>query len=164
MKCLITNGYSKYIVDPEKNLAYDIVQSYVDDKLPKVTSPACNNWKETLSDIPHKFNYTHMYEYLIKREVVVLTAVAVVIDSVMLPVAEKPLTKGYNCYGSGHVSQIKVNITDGFCHVWSHVLASMKQLSYLCKIVIDVDSSFVLNAECQCVAGRHGVKYICICI
>ena len=91
-----------------------------------------------------------------KREVIVLSADRVFIDNVMLPVAEKPLTKGYNFYGSGHVSEIKVNITDGFCHVWSHVMASMKQLSYLCKIVIDVDSSFVLNAECQCVAGRGG--------
>ena len=49
-----------------------------------------------------------------KREVCVLSADGVVIDNVMLPVTEKPLTKGYNCYGSGHVSEIKVNITDGF--------------------------------------------------
>ena len=90
-----------------------------------------------------------MYEYLMKRKVVVLSGDGVIIDNVMSPVAEKPLTKGYNCYGSGHVSEIKVNITDGFCHVWSHVLASMKQLSYLYKIVIDVDWSFVLNAECR---------------
>ena len=45
----------------------------------------------TLSDIPHNSNYTHMYEYLMKREVIVLSADRVVIDNVMLPVAEKPL-------------------------------------------------------------------------
>ena len=59
-KCLLTSGFSKYIVDPDKNLAYDIVQSYVDDRLPKVTSPTFDNWKETLSDIPQKVNYTHV--------------------------------------------------------------------------------------------------------
>ena len=71
---------------------------------------------------------------------------------------EKTVTKGYNYYASEQVSEIKENITDGFYHVWSHVMASMKHLSYLCKIVIDVDYSFVLNAECQCVAGRGGKR------
>ena len=42
----------------------------------------------TPSDIPHTFNYTHMFEYLMKREVIVLSADEVVIDNVMLPVAE----------------------------------------------------------------------------
>ena len=128
------NGFSKYIVDPDKNLPYDIVQSYVDDRIPKFTSPAFYNRKETLSDIPQKYNYTHMYEYLMKREVVVLSADRVIIDNVMLPVAEKTLTKGYNFYGSGHVSEIKVHITDGFCHVWSHIMACMKHQSYLCSL------------------------------
>ena len=45
----------------------------------------------TLSDIPQKFNYTLMYEYLMKREVIVLSTDGVVIDNVILPVAEKPL-------------------------------------------------------------------------
>ena len=45
----------------------------------------------TLSDILHKFNYTHMYEYMMKREVIVLSADGVVIHNVMLPVAEKIL-------------------------------------------------------------------------
>ena len=45
----------------------------------------------TPSDIPHKFNYTHVFEYLMKREVIVLSADEVVIDNVMLPVPEKSL-------------------------------------------------------------------------
>ena len=32
----------------------------------------------TPSDIQHKFNYTHMFEYLMKREVIVLSADEVV--------------------------------------------------------------------------------------
>ena len=67
------------------------MQSYVDDRKSKVTSPAFCNWTDTLSDIPHKFNYTHMYKYLMKREVIVLSADGVIIDNAMLPVAEKPL-------------------------------------------------------------------------
>ena len=73
-----------------RTLAYDIVQSYVDDRILKVTSRAFYNWTETLSDIPQKFNYTHMNEYLMKREVDLLSADGVVIDNVMLPVAEQP--------------------------------------------------------------------------
>ena len=67
------------------------MQSYVDDRIRKVTSPALYNWTDTLSDIPQKFYYTHMYEYLMKREVIVLSADGVIIDKAMLPVAEKPL-------------------------------------------------------------------------
>ena len=67
------------------------MQSYVDDRIPKVISPAFYNWTNTPSHIPHKFNYTHMYEHLMKREVIVLSADGVIIDNVMLPVAEKPL-------------------------------------------------------------------------
>ena len=48
----MTNGFSKYIVDPDNNLANDIVQSYVNDRLPKVTSQAFYNWKETLIRYP----------------------------------------------------------------------------------------------------------------
>ena len=67
------------------------MQSYVDDRIPNVIIPAFYNWTDTLSDIPHKFNYTHMYECLMKREVIVLSADGVIIDNVMLPVAETPL-------------------------------------------------------------------------
>ena len=70
---------------------YDIVQSYVDDRIRKVTSQAFYNWTDTLSDIPQNFHYAHMYEYLMKREVIVLSADGVIIDNAMLLVAEKPL-------------------------------------------------------------------------
>ena len=67
------------------------MQSYVDDRIRKFTSLAFYNWTDTLSDIPQKFKYTHMYEYLMKREVIVLSADRIIIDNAMLPVAEKPL-------------------------------------------------------------------------
>ena len=67
------------------------MQSYVDDRKRKVTSPALYNWTDTLSDILQKFNYAHTYEYLMKREVIVLSADGVSIDNAMLPLAEKPL-------------------------------------------------------------------------
>ena len=77
--------------------AYDIVQSYVDDRIPKVISPAFYKWTDTLSHIPQKFNYTHMYEYLMKREVIVLSADGVIIDNVMLPVVEKQTAECLVC-------------------------------------------------------------------
>ena len=67
------------------------MQSYVDNRIRKVTSPAFYNWTDTLSDILQKFNYTHICEYLMKKEVIVLSADGVIIDNAMLPVAEKPL-------------------------------------------------------------------------
>ena len=67
------------------------MQSYVDDRIRKVTSPAFYNWTDTISDIQQIFSCTHMYEYLMKREVIVLSSDGVIIDNVMLPVAEKPL-------------------------------------------------------------------------
>ena len=85
----MTNSFSNTLLI--RNFAYDIMQSYVDDRIPKVTSPAFYNWTDTLSNIPQKFNYTQMYEYLMKREVIVLSVDGVIIDHVMLPVAEKPL-------------------------------------------------------------------------
>ena len=63
----------------------------MDDRIRKVTSPAFYNWRDTLSDIPQQFHYTHMYEYLMKREVIVLSADGVIINNAMLLVAEKPL-------------------------------------------------------------------------
>ena len=45
----------------------------------------------TLLQISRRNVTIHMYEYLMKREVVVLSADVVVIDNVMLPVAENPL-------------------------------------------------------------------------
>lgn len=153
---LMANGFSRYVVDPDKNLTYDIVQSYVNEKVPEIPTPLLCNWKDNLVCIPEKLNYTHVYEYLIKRTVVVLTKERDIVETYDLPVADKPLTKGYNFYGSGHVSEIKVNLSDQYCHVWSHVMASMRDESYLTKTVLDAKSSCILKAECACVAGRGG--------
>ena len=54
------------------------------------------------------------------------------------------------------MSEIKVNITDEFCHVWSYSTVGVKNQSYLYKIVIDSECAFVMNVECQCVAGLGG--------
>ena len=67
------------------------MQSYADDRIRKVTSPAFNNWTDTLLDVPQKFNYTHMHEYLMKREVIVLSGDGVIINNAIMPVAEKTL-------------------------------------------------------------------------
>ena len=64
----LLNGFSKYIIDPDYSVSYDIVQSYANETFPKITSPALCNWRETLVNIPEKKNYTHMFEYLVKRK------------------------------------------------------------------------------------------------
>lgn len=164
IKEVIASGYSKHVVDPDKSITYEIVQSYVNSVNPKVSTPLLANWKNTMDDIPKQLNYTHMYEYLVKRTAVVLrkpdqqsTGASFEITATYeLPTADKPLTKGFNFYGSGHVQEIKVNNTDGHCHVWSSVMASMKDKTYLSKIVLEGTSGVILRAECQCVAGCGG--------
>ncbi len=156
VKDLISNGYANYVVNPDKHVTYEIVQQYVNNTAAKITSPLLANWKDSLGDIPQRFSFTHMYEFLMKRSVLVLGKDAQILETLDLPVAEKPLVKGYNFYGSGHVTEIKVNVTDGYCHVWSKVYASMKDQLYLSKIVLEGASGLVISAECACVAGRGG--------
>ena len=55
---------------------------------------------------------------------------------IQLPIAEKPLRKGYNFFASGHVSNIKLNSLGDITHVWADVLASMKENNYDVKVVI----------------------------
>ena len=70
IKDLISSGF----VNPDTSLSYDLIQAYVNETVPKISSPLLINWKTTLEGVPSTFNYTHLYEYLIKRTVVVLTA------------------------------------------------------------------------------------------
>ena len=91
-----------------------------------VTSPAFYNWKQTLSDIPHKFLTMHTCMNIWWRE-------------------------------KWLFYQQMQSLSIMSCCQWQkhQDMASMKHQSYLCKIVIDLDCSFLLNAECQCVAARE---------
>lgn len=156
VKDITTSGYSKYIINPDKSLNYDIVQSYVNATVPKISSPLLTNWKCSLENVPANFNYTHLYEYIIKRTAVVLTKEMKECGTYKLPVADKPLRKGYNFYASGHIQEIKVNCTEGYCHIWSRVMASMKDQIYLTKIVLEEKTAVILTSGCNCVAGCGG--------
>jgi len=75
-----------------------------------------------------------------KRKLVVLSA-----DGDNFNQSQK--TQLWNVITSTHldVSEIKINITDGYCDIRSHALASMKDQSCLCKIVIDGDYVFCVE-------------------
>ncbi len=155
MKELQQSGYARHIVDPDENLTYSIVQAYVSEHLPTVPTPLIANWSKSPGIVPRGFSYTSMYEYLLKREITILARDGVEIDRLPLPVADKPLVKGFNFYGSGHVGDMKFNVTGNICHAWGHVTASMKQQRYLTKVALDA-SGIIMTASCECPAGQGG--------
>ena len=65
----------------------------------KMTAPSVSNWRDILGEIPQDLDFTHIYEYLMKRIVLVLAKSSEVVEKFTLPVADKPLTKGYNFVG-----------------------------------------------------------------
>lgn len=50
-----------------------------------------------------------------------------------LPIAEKPLRKGYNVYGSGHAKEIKFCPVESVTHVKASVMASMRNVTWKMK-------------------------------
>ena len=109
--------------------------------------------------IPENFCYTHIYEYLVKRTITILTK-SKESDTeeadleFELPIAEKPLRKVYNL--SGHVKEIMLCPVTNITHVKASVMASMKGKTYVLSITLEKDSSLILAATCQCVAGAGG--------
>ena len=92
--------------------------------------------------IPENFCYTHIYEYLVKRTITILTK-SKESDSeeadleFELPIAEKPLRKGYNFYGSGHVKEIMLCPVTNITHVKASVMASMKDKIYVVSVTLE---------------------------
>ena len=114
-----------------------------------------------MSAIPADFCYAHLYEYLVKRTVTILKCKQESDSEETeyefdLPTAEKPLRKGFNFYGSGHVKEIRFRPVTSVTHVKASVMASMRNTVYLISVTIENETSLVLNAKCQCVAGAAG--------
>ena len=150
-------GLDKFVIDPDGILRYVIVQDYVDSLTAHVTLPHVSNWQNDPQSVSTNFSYAHVYEYLVKRKAVVLRSLDsdTENDSYELPIAEKPLRKGYNFYGSGHIEEIKSNRTGDHCHLWTRVQSSMKDKVYTTKIVFG-NTGIILRGHCQCVAGKGG--------
>ena len=73
-----------------------------------------------------------------------------------LPVADKPLMKGYNYMASRHVGEIRLNPLNDVTHIWAEVLSSFKDKTYTVKIVLDNKTALVITASCGCPAGVGG--------
>jgi hypothetical protein len=145
-------------VDPDGSVQYAIVEEHVRQKIPTISPPLLNNWTNDMSIIPEKFCYTHLHEYLIKRTVTILTSKGSDSEETEfeLPIAEKPLRKGFNFNGSGHVKQIRLCPVNGNTHIKASVMASMRDKEYIVSVTIENETSIILCAKCQCVAGAGG--------
>lgn len=158
---LQSSGLDKFIVDPDGSVQYAIIEEHVRENLLNISPPLLKNWTDNMTVIPENFCYTHIYEYLVKRTITILTK-SKESDSeeadleFELPIAEKPLRKGYNFYGSGHVKEIMLCPVTNITHVKASVMASMKDKIYVVSVTLEKDSSLILAATCQCVAGAGG--------
>ena len=123
-----------------------------------IAEPLVADWTESMDVIPLRYSYMSIVEYLVKRQVAIIDATGRALSApVMLPTAEKPLVKGYNFFASGNVGEVLLNCAaDGAVHIRSGVLASMREIRYDVKCVIDGQSGLVLLASCQCPAGAGG--------
>lgn len=155
VKQLQNSLFADFVIDPDQSLSYSIIQDYVDKTTPAISPPLLANWAKTLEHIPSTFSYTHIYEYLVKRKTVVLSVEGEEVTTFQLPVADKPLIKGYNFYASGNVKECRTNSTDNFCHFWTTILASMLEENRTVKIVLD-SSGVILSSHCSCPVGKGG--------
>lgn len=155
MKQLKKTIFSSYVVDPDKSLTYEIIQEYANSKTVNIPLPLISKWKSTMEFIPKDFTYASIYEYLVKREVVVLNSQIAEVDRFDLPIADKPLVKSYNFFKSGHLLEFSTNNTDEYIHLWSKVLASERDDTYSVKVTLDANG-IILTSSCKCPAGKGG--------
>ena len=143
-------------MDPDRETTLHILQDHV-TSLRSVAPPAINNWTDYLDCIPQKYCYLSVVEYLIKRTVAVLDSVGNILPvPLALPVADKPLVKGFNFFASGNVGEILVNDNGLVIHIRTGVLASMREVRYDVKCAIDNQTGLVVLASCECPAGAGG--------
>ena len=109
MKELQRNGLSKFIFDPDRESAMKIVQAHI-AKAKDLAEPLIDGWTESMDILPMQYSYTSIVEYLIKRQVSMVSASSKALSApVLLPIADKPLVKGHNFFASGNVGEVKLN-------------------------------------------------------
>ena len=156
VKEVITSGLDRFVYDPDKATTLRLLQEHV-RTLPTVTTPPLEQWTDCLDGVPRKYNYMSVVEYLVKREVKILQVSELNQQMpVPLPVADKPLVKGYNFFASGHVGEILVNSFNQVFHIRTTVLASMREERYDVTCALDEQTGLVITATCKCVAGLLG--------
>ena len=114
VKEVITSGLDRFVYDPDKATTLRLLQEHV-RTLPTVTTPPLEQWTDCLDGVPRKYNYMSVVEYLVKREVKILQVSELNQQMpVPLPVADKPLVKGYNFLATdfGELLQPSVSYSD----------------------------------------------------
>jgi len=151
---------SRYVIDPDGEVINNIAEKLL-QKNEEIPLPLLDRWTNNLTEIPEKFSYLAIYEYLIKRRIKVISSMHesdenASVSTIPLPTAEKPLRKGYNFFASGHVDDVKLNPLENITHIRATVLSSMKESKYKTNLVLDNTYGLVLTAKCECVAGKGG--------
>ena len=157
VKELQSNGMSKFVFDPDRDTTMRILQEHM-QKNKTIGEPQIADWTPSLDVLPQSYSYLSIVEYLIKRQVAIIDAKGETLSApIMLPTADKPLVKGHNFFASGNVGEVMLNrVACGAIHIRCDVLASMRDIRYDVKCVIDGESSLVHHASCQCPAGAGG--------
>ena len=97
---LQSSGLDKFIVG---SVQYVIIEEHVRENLLNISPPLLKNWTDNMTVIRENFCYTHIYEYLVKRTITILTK-SKESDSeeadleFELPISEKPLFKRWTNY------------------------------------------------------------------
>ncbi|XP_031574489.1 uncharacterized protein LOC116308246 [Actinia tenebrosa] len=68
---LKSSGLDKFIVDPDGDVQYAIIEEHVRQKIPDISPPLLKNWTKDMA-VPTDFSYSHLYEYLVKRTITIL--------------------------------------------------------------------------------------------
>ncbi|KAG0716924.1 hypothetical protein GWK47_000924 [Chionoecetes opilio] len=146
---------ARYVCDPEG----DVTAKYISSIAPSHTpGPVPDQWTHDLSCVPTTFSYGCIVHYLVQRKVKILQSGSGDEENstVCLPVAQKPLRKGYNFFAFGHVDKIRANSSEMVVHTAAKVLSSFKQKVYDTTVVIEKAKGLIVHAGCNCVAGRVG--------
>lgn len=153
---LVSSGMGRYVLDPDGDITAQYIASHSLDNVPQ---PTPNEWTHDLSCIPSGFSYACIVHYLVQRKIKTIHPGSDDENKdpiFCLPVAQKPLRKGFNFFASGHVSNIMTNSIENVVHVVGKVLSSYKEKVYDTNVVIETGKGVIVKAGCNCVAGRGG--------
>ena len=161
MKDLQENGLSKFVVDLDGSECSQNVLTEADCGIRKDINfplPLLRNWTTNMGSIPRGFNYACIVDYLVKRKLMIVHAAdsdnedSVTITD--LPVAQKPLRKGFNFFKSGHVSDVKFNKLEDYTHVSGMVLSSYKSKTFQTDLVLKNSTGEVMKGKCRFMCSR----------
>ena len=89
VKELQRNGLSKFIFDPDRESAMKILQAHIANTK-DFAEPLIEGWTEAMDILPMQYSYASIVEYLIKRQVSMISASGKALSApVLLQIADK---------------------------------------------------------------------------